>query len=120
MYITPKFHKNPVKFGTVTNGFNTFINKSGKAVDSVVVRASDSTPAGLGPSPIRYSVPSWHGGTLDRCRAASLLVRLVEGEEKWEPPDHLQGVLPQTWGKVDQNRSVTCMVPKLRLTTGIT
>ncbi|GFX70196.1 uncharacterized protein TNCV_4616341 [Trichonephila clavipes] len=33
-------------------------------------------------------VPSWHGGTLNSRRAASPLVRLVEGEDRWEAPDH--------------------------------
>ncbi|GFV11126.1 uncharacterized protein TNCV_2718701 [Trichonephila clavipes] len=47
---------------------------------------------------------------LNNRRAASPLVRLVEGEERWEPPDHSQGVLPQNWGGIEQNRSVACMV----------
>ncbi|GFU40738.1 uncharacterized protein TNCV_3230971 [Trichonephila clavipes] len=33
-------------------------------------------------------VPLRHGGTLNSRRAASPLVRLAEGEEMWEPPDH--------------------------------
>ncbi|GFU63306.1 uncharacterized protein TNCV_661401 [Trichonephila clavipes] len=44
-------------------------------------------------------VPSWHGGTLNSRRTTSHLVRLVEGEEKWEAPDNPQGVLPQNWVK---------------------
>ncbi|GFU88748.1 uncharacterized protein TNCV_4444251 [Trichonephila clavipes] len=59
-----------------------------------------------------YIVPSWHGGTLNSHRATSHLVRLVEGEERWESPDHPQGVLPQNWGETELNRSVTCMVLK--------
>ncbi|GFV44834.1 uncharacterized protein TNCV_563831 [Trichonephila clavipes] len=39
-------------------------------------------------------VPSRNGGTLNSRRAASPLVRLVEGEERWEAPDHPKGVLP--------------------------
>ncbi|GFT67522.1 uncharacterized protein TNCV_2361231 [Trichonephila clavipes] len=35
------------------------------------------------------------GGTLNNLRAASPLVMLVEGKERWMAPDHLQGVLPQ-------------------------
>ncbi|GFU97072.1 hypothetical protein TNCV_3347181 [Trichonephila clavipes] len=35
-------------------------------------------------------VPLQHGGTLNSHRAASPLVRLVEGEERWEAPDHLR------------------------------
>ncbi|GFV43779.1 cullin-4A [Trichonephila clavipes] len=44
--------------------------------------------------------------------AASPLVRLVEGEERWDAPDHPQSVLPQNWGETELNRSVTCMVLK--------
>ncbi|GFV31676.1 uncharacterized protein TNCV_2189891 [Trichonephila clavipes] len=40
-------------------------------------------------------VPSLHGGTLNSRRAASSLVRLVEGGDRWEAPDHPQGVLAQ-------------------------
>ncbi|GFT93608.1 uncharacterized protein TNCV_677441 [Trichonephila clavipes] len=50
-------------------------------------------------SPIRYS-------------AASPLVRLVEGEERWEASDHPQGVLLLNWGGTEPNRTVTCMVLK--------
>ncbi|GFW89192.1 uncharacterized protein TNCV_2686251 [Trichonephila clavipes] len=57
-------------------------------------------------------VPSRHGVLLNSSRAASPLERLVEGEESWEAPDHLQGVLPQNWGEVELNHSVTCMVLK--------
>ncbi|GFY20111.1 uncharacterized protein TNCV_2148041 [Trichonephila clavipes] len=49
-------------------------------------------------------------GTLNSRRAASPLVRLMEGEERWETPDHLQGVLPQNWGGTEPKR--TCMVLK--------
>ncbi|GFS50294.1 uncharacterized protein TNCV_1638091 [Trichonephila clavipes] len=61
----------------------------------------------------------WHKGTLNRCRAASPLMRLVEGKERWEAPDHprvfslkigmepSQIVLPLAW----------CL--KLRLMTGL-
>ncbi|GFX00886.1 uncharacterized protein TNCV_4578521 [Trichonephila clavipes] len=48
-----------------------------------------------------------------RCRqAASPLVRLVEGEERWEAPDHPQCVHPQNWDETELNRSVTCMMSK--------
>ncbi|GFW86655.1 hypothetical protein TNCV_4334391 [Trichonephila clavipes] len=36
-----------------------------------------------------------HGGTLNSRRATSPLVRLVEGEDRWEAPDLPQRVLPQ-------------------------
>ncbi|GFS88862.1 uncharacterized protein TNCV_3569581 [Trichonephila clavipes] len=52
------------------------------------------------------------GGTLNSRRAASSLVKLVEGEERREVSDHPQGVLPQYWGETELNRSVTCMVLK--------
>ncbi|GFX16267.1 uncharacterized protein TNCV_4705211 [Trichonephila clavipes] len=54
-------------------------------------------------------VPSRHGDTLNSCRAANSLVRLVEGEERWEVSDHPQSVLPQNWGGTVQTRTVTCM-----------
>ncbi|GFX53490.1 hypothetical protein TNCV_4652761 [Trichonephila clavipes] len=50
--------------------------------------------------------------TLNSRRAASPLVRLVEGEERWEAPDHPQGVLSLNWDETELNRSVTCMVLK--------
>ncbi|GFT81915.1 uncharacterized protein TNCV_3908891 [Trichonephila clavipes] len=60
-------------------------------------------------------VPSRQGGgTLNSRRATSPLVRLVDGEERWEAPDHPQGVLPQNWGRTEQNRNVTCMVVKAK------
>ncbi|GFS91288.1 uncharacterized protein TNCV_1306971 [Trichonephila clavipes] len=61
----------------------------------------------------RYaSVPLQHGGTLNSRRAASPFIRLVEGEERWEAPDHLQGVLLQNGGETELNRSVIGMVLK--------
>ncbi|GFW32375.1 uncharacterized protein TNCV_675341 [Trichonephila clavipes] len=51
-------------------------------------------------------------GALNSHRAASPLVRLVEGEERWEALDHPQSVLPLNWGETELNRSVTCMVLK--------
>ncbi|GFX16857.1 hypothetical protein TNCV_2518351 [Trichonephila clavipes] len=48
-----------------------------------------------------------------RCRrAVSPLVRLVEGEERLEAPNHPKGVLPQSWGGTDPKRTVTCMMLK--------
>ncbi|GFX33879.1 uncharacterized protein TNCV_3962881 [Trichonephila clavipes] len=52
------------------------------------------------------------GGTLNSHRAASPLVRLVDGEEMWEAPGHSQAVLPQNWGETELNHSLTCMVLK--------
>ncbi|GFT00672.1 uncharacterized protein TNCV_3113901 [Trichonephila clavipes] len=59
----------------------------------------------------KWIVPSRYGDALNSHRATSLLVRLVEGEERWGP-DHSRGVLPQNWGETELNRSVTCMVLK--------
>ncbi|GFV72646.1 uncharacterized protein TNCV_411651 [Trichonephila clavipes] len=57
---------------------------------------------------------SQHGGTPNNHRATSSLVRLVQREEKWEAPDHPQGVLLQNWGGTEQNHIVTCMVLKAK------
>ncbi|GFX00826.1 hypothetical protein TNCV_4577931 [Trichonephila clavipes] len=59
-----------------------------------------------------YSAFAWHGGTLNSRRTASALVRLVEGEEKWEAPDPPLGVLHQNCDETELNRSVTCMMHK--------
>ncbi|GFY30207.1 uncharacterized protein TNCV_3091141 [Trichonephila clavipes] len=60
----------------------------------------------------KCTVLSRHVGALNSRQAASPLVRLVEEKERWEDPDHSQGVLPQIWGKIELNHSVTCMVLK--------
>ncbi|GFU27159.1 uncharacterized protein TNCV_775771 [Trichonephila clavipes] len=57
-------------------------------------------------------VPARHGGTLYSSLAASPLVRLVDGEEKWEASDYPQSVLPLNWGGIEPKRTVTCMVLK--------
>ncbi|GFV20114.1 uncharacterized protein TNCV_4194121 [Trichonephila clavipes] len=51
-------------------------------------------------------------GVLNSRRAASPLVRLVEGEDRWEAPNLPQDVLPQNWGEAELNHSVICMVLK--------
>ncbi|GFY17061.1 hypothetical protein TNCV_1088371 [Trichonephila clavipes] len=48
------------------------------------------------------------------CQAASPLVWLMEGEEKWEASDHTQSVFLQNWGGTEQNYTVTCMVLKAK------
>ncbi|GFW30887.1 uncharacterized protein TNCV_2939891 [Trichonephila clavipes] len=45
-------------------------------------------------------------------RAASSLVRLVEGEERWEDSDNPQSFLPLNRGEIEPNRTVTCMALK--------
>ncbi|GFX19860.1 uncharacterized protein TNCV_1434211 [Trichonephila clavipes] len=60
-------------------------------------------------------VPSGHGGTtLNSSRAASPLMRFVEGEDRLEASDLPQDVLPQKWGGTEQNRTVTSMVLKAK------
>ncbi|GFX83654.1 uncharacterized protein TNCV_326031 [Trichonephila clavipes] len=51
-------------------------------------------------------------GTLISRRALSPLVRLVDGEERWEASDHPEGLLPQNLGGTEPNHTVTCMVLK--------
>ncbi|GFW17697.1 uncharacterized protein TNCV_2652541 [Trichonephila clavipes] len=57
---------------------------------------SDAVPLGLGSNPgedidvCKCIVPSWHGGTLNSRRAASPLLRLAEGKERWVALDHPQ------------------------------
>ncbi|GFT03393.1 hypothetical protein TNCV_2985571 [Trichonephila clavipes] len=51
-------------------------------------------------------------GYFNSRRAACPLVRLVEGKERWEAPEHSKGTLPQNWGEIELNHSVTCMVLK--------
>ncbi|GFU66132.1 transposable element Tc3 transposase [Trichonephila clavipes] len=70
-------------------------------------RALQETWNRLSPQLIHHLIAT--GGTLSSCRSVSPLMRLVEGEERWKAPEHPQGVLPQNWGKIEQNRTVTCM-----------
>ncbi|GFU61369.1 uncharacterized protein TNCV_530691 [Trichonephila clavipes] len=44
-------------------------------------------------------VPLLHWGTLNSHQAASPLVRLVEGEERWEAPGHPQDSSPSKLGR---------------------
>ncbi|GFW63212.1 uncharacterized protein TNCV_581521 [Trichonephila clavipes] len=57
---------------------------------------------------------SVHGNTLNSRQVSSPLVRLVEGEERWEAPDYSQGVVPQNWNGTEQNSTVNCMVLKAK------
>ncbi|GFT27614.1 uncharacterized protein TNCV_3569951 [Trichonephila clavipes] len=84
----------------------------------IVVSDADCCAVELGSNPgegkvvCKYIVLSRHGGTPDCRRAASLLGRLVEGDERSEIPDHPHGVLSQNWGGIEPNRTVTCIVFK--------
>ncbi|GFT17546.1 uncharacterized protein TNCV_4807841 [Trichonephila clavipes] len=80
-----------------------------------------AVPWGLGSNPregenvCKCIVSSRYGSTLNSRRVTSPLVRLVEGEERWEAFDHPQSVLPQNWGGNEQNRTVTCMMLKAKV-----
>ncbi|GFW05962.1 uncharacterized protein TNCV_4477561 [Trichonephila clavipes] len=65
-------------------------------------------------------VPLRHGVTLNSRRAASPLVWLVEGEERWEASDHPQRVLPLNWVRTEPNRTAPAWCSKPRLTTSVT
>ncbi|GFV90967.1 uncharacterized protein TNCV_1248551 [Trichonephila clavipes] len=62
----------------------------------------------LTPVPLRY------GSTLNSRRAASPLVRLVEGKVRWQAPDHPEGVLSLHWSGTEQNRIFIYMVLKAK------
>ncbi|GFX65051.1 hypothetical protein TNCV_451891 [Trichonephila clavipes] len=49
-----------------------------------------------------YPTMKVHKDTLNSRRAASPLVRIVVGEEKWKTPNHLQSAPPQNWGEPSQ------------------
>ncbi|GFU13539.1 hypothetical protein TNCV_938251 [Trichonephila clavipes] len=68
---------------------------------------------------VACNVPLRHKGILNSRRSTSLLVRLVEGEEKWEIPDNPQGDLPQNWGGTEQICIAPTWCSKLRITTGV-
>ncbi|GFT48474.1 uncharacterized protein TNCV_3822591 [Trichonephila clavipes] len=74
------------------------------------------TQQGLGSNPgedrdvRKCIVPLRHGDTLNSRRATSPLVKLVEGEERWEAPGHPQVFIPLNWGGTEQNCTVTCFV----------
>ncbi|GFX27977.1 hypothetical protein TNCV_773611 [Trichonephila clavipes] len=57
-------------------------------------------------------MPSRDGSTLNSRFTASPLVRLVEGDEKFEASDSLQDVLPQNRGGIEPNLTNTCVVLK--------
>ncbi|GFV12303.1 hypothetical protein TNCV_1537981 [Trichonephila clavipes] len=68
---------------------------------------------------LKRRVPLRHRDTLNNHRAASLLVRLVKGEERWEAPDHPQRVLPHNWSGMKPNNTITCLVLKAKTTIGV-
>ncbi|GFU69942.1 hypothetical protein TNCV_2704211 [Trichonephila clavipes] len=52
------------------------------------------------------TVPSGHGDTLSRRRAASPLVMLVEVKRGGETPDHPAS--SRNWGGTEENRTINC------------
>ncbi|GFW82996.1 uncharacterized protein TNCV_4604231 [Trichonephila clavipes] len=56
--------------------------------------------------------PSQQNHKEEEPSSPSPLVRLVEGEERWEASDHPQSVLPLNWGGIEPNRTVICMMLK--------
>ncbi|GFU84711.1 hypothetical protein TNCV_2126521 [Trichonephila clavipes] len=64
----------------------------------------------VGKPTIPSAFAAW--GYLNSHRAASSLMRLVEGEEKWQSPDHPHGILHQYRGGTEPNLSVTCVMLK--------
>ncbi|GFV01895.1 uncharacterized protein TNCV_4978461 [Trichonephila clavipes] len=65
-------------------------------------------------------VPLLHGVTLNSHQAPSPLMRLVEGEERWEAPDHPQVSSLKIGVKTGQIVLPPVWCSKLRLTTGVT
>ncbi|GFW92430.1 hypothetical protein TNCV_4920591 [Trichonephila clavipes] len=57
-------------------------------------------------------------GALNCRRTASLYVKLVEWEEKWNASEHPQSVLPQNWCGTMTNRTVTCRALKKATNNG--
>ncbi|GFW72535.1 uncharacterized protein TNCV_3797631 [Trichonephila clavipes] len=78
------------------------------AVATSLTKKQRTSLKGLGSNPgedmdvCKCTVPSRHGGTLNSRRAANLLVRLVEGEERWEASDHPPECSPSNfmWNRV--------------------
>ncbi|GFU10609.1 uncharacterized protein TNCV_1772891 [Trichonephila clavipes] len=81
-------------------------SKCGEAAQ-VVAEQGLMSKKGLGSNPgedmdvCNCIEPERHGAAdiLSSRRAASPLVRFVEGEERWEASDHPQSVLPLKWGR---------------------
>ncbi|GFY20503.1 reverse transcriptase domain-containing protein [Trichonephila clavipes] len=42
IFLTPKFHKSPIKFRSITNGYNTYITRSGKILQSLLQNLIDN------------------------------------------------------------------------------
>ncbi|GFX53268.1 uncharacterized protein TNCV_362621 [Trichonephila clavipes] len=82
-----------------------------------------TTTYGLGSNPgedmgvYKCIVPLRHGGSLNSRRAASPLVWLVEGEERWEAPDYFQVSSLKIGVETSQIVLSPVWCSKLRLTT---
>ncbi|GFV74837.1 hypothetical protein TNCV_1040751 [Trichonephila clavipes] len=64
-------------------------------------------------------MPVLHGNTINSHRTTSPLVRLVEGEERWEAPDHPQVSFLKIGVETSQIVQSPVRCSKLRLTTGV-
>ncbi|GFU86722.1 uncharacterized protein TNCV_2525901, partial [Trichonephila clavipes] len=84
------------------------------------VSNADCCTVGTGSNPgedrnvCKCIVPLRHYGTLISRRAASPLVWLVEGKERWEAHGYTHGFLLLNWGVTEQNHTLTCMVLKAK------
>ncbi|GFT45156.1 uncharacterized protein TNCV_4775491 [Trichonephila clavipes] len=58
-------------------------------------------------------VPSRQGDALNSRQVISRLVKLVEEKERWEALDHPHRP-PQNWGESEKNRTVTCVILKVK------
>ncbi|GFY03262.1 hypothetical protein TNCV_1172221 [Trichonephila clavipes] len=61
---------------------------------------------------------SWHGGTPNNRRAASPLMRLVAGDERWEAPDLPPVCSPSKFGW-NRAKPYGHLLSRLRPTTGV-
>ncbi|GFX46411.1 uncharacterized protein TNCV_238731 [Trichonephila clavipes] len=106
--------------------FNYFESRSAIQDHNDAVGVSDICPfKGLGSNPgedtnVCKCMPLRHGGTLNTHQAAILLVKLGEGEERWEASDHPQSILPLNWGEPSQIVLSPVWCSTLRLMTGVT
>ncbi|GFX37581.1 hypothetical protein TNCV_3201051 [Trichonephila clavipes] len=118
--LSPNYHTTPTGGRLISQQIERALLPNTAGLQRYQSRTHD-TPVTLGRSKKKsnidrsVAIKSLESTALNSHRAASPLVRLVEGEERWEAPDHLQDVLPQNWGGTEQKHAVTCM--ELKITT---
>ncbi|GFX39879.1 hypothetical protein TNCV_2646421 [Trichonephila clavipes] len=114
----------------VNENFHKFLASIARVyqpTDHDEMQAFRSIPTSLWPPPAKKNAPyacsePWvhfranftkqKRGILNSRRAASPLMRLVEGEEMWVASDHPQCVLPLNGGGTESDHTVICMVLK--------